>query len=372
MSHSVRIDYESISIECRSICEIAAGQLCKIDSLLEKIEAGSSRLLNDDTETMKKQLFARKAALQGKIDNLVAASEKQAWKGTVYVDSDFFSGNPRKIVNAANELQREVNAFSGREIFAYESLLNDLFKAKLTEHSKNMRLRSAGTITFDKDFSENLQHVDDEVLKGYIYLELLDSANTGKGFSELKESAERRMRASIESHIITEKKNILGSIEAEMRGAKLDEETIQNTLHCATAADETLKIAQIREKATVEIVGESIRKKTLKAVLDCIEKKGFVVDRKNIKHQKDSGEVVMVAQKAGGETAEFRVMLNGKFIYKFHNYEGQACQEDIQPFMHDLEEIYDIKPKKIEEIWRNPDKIGKMRYQTQNHRENKG
>ncbi|MDR0524703.1 MAG: hypothetical protein LBG90_02385, partial [Spirochaetaceae bacterium] len=333
-----------------------ASQLCKIDSLLEKIDAGSSRLLNDETAALRKQLAARKAALRENIDAVTAHSSEMARGGNA--------------IAAARSLQREVNQMSGRDIYAYEALLNDMLKTKTAEHAETMRLRAAGTAVYDKTFSENLKSLEDEVLKGYIYLAWLDGGNAGKDFSELKEIAGQKMKASLESHISAEKKNILSGIEAEMREAKLDEQTIQNALK-SDGGDETANIARIREKATAEIIGESIRKKTLKAVLDCIEKQGFIVDKKNIKHQKDSDEVVMVAQKASGETAEFRVMLNGKFIYKFHGYEGQACQEDIAPFMRDLEEVYGVKPAKIEEIWRNPDKLSTQHYQTQKHKENR-
>ena len=80
MSHSVRINFESISIECRGICEIAANQLCKIDSLLEKINANSSSLINEETKEMQRSLLKRKSALKGKIDSLIAKAQRQAQK----------------------------------------------------------------------------------------------------------------------------------------------------------------------------------------------------------------------------------------------------------------------------------------------------
>ena len=47
----------------------------------------------------------------------------------------------------------------------------------------------------------------------------------------------------------------------------------------------------------------------------------------------------MVAMKASGERADFKIYMDGKFIYDFHHgYKGQACQKDIEPFMKDLEE----------------------------------
>jgi hypothetical protein len=86
---------------------------------------------------------------------------------------------------------------------------------------------------------------------------------------------------------------------------------------------------------------------------------------------RESNEVVMVPLKASGEKAEFRVFLDGRFIYDFRGYEGQACQKDIEPFMKDLEEVYGVHVTKSQEIWSNPDKISTMKYQTFNTNKNR-
>ena len=127
----------------------------------------------------------------------------------------------------------------------------------------------------------------------------------------------------------------------------------------------------MRESATTEIVGEKVRQKSLKIIMDAIKQRGFIVDKKNIKINRESNEVVMVALKASGEKAEFRVFLDGRFIYDFRGYEGQACQKDIEPFMKDLEEVYGIHVTKSQEIWSNPDKISTMKYQTFNTNKNR-
>ena len=122
---------------------------------------------------------------------------------------------------------------------------------------------------------------------------------------------------------------------------------------------------------TTEIVGEKVRQKSLKIIMQAIKARGFVVDKNNIKIKRDTNEVIMVAQKASGEKAEFRVFLDGKFIYDFRGYEGQACQKDIRPFMKDLEEVYGVHVTKQTEIWSNPDKISTMKYQAINTNKNK-
>ena len=105
--------------------------------------------------------------------------------------------------------------------------------------------------------------------------------------------------------------------------------------------------------------------------MQAIEARGFIVDKRNIRIQRDTNEVVLIALKASGEKAEFRVFLDGRFVYDFHGYQGQACQKDIEPFLRDLEEVYGVKIKASQEIWSNPDKIATMKYQTFNTNKNK-
>jgi hypothetical protein len=265
-------------------------------------------------------------------------------------------------VTAARALSAEVNMLTTDEIARYEALLDGLLRSKVAEHTRALRLRASGTAAYSAEFSAALSEVEDEALKGFIYLEWLDNRNAGKAFEDLKALAESKMRNGVDNYFKTARKKITDGIESEMRAAKIDEETISAVM-AAEATDAGTQIAKIRQKATAELVGEAVRKKTLKVVMECIESRGFTVDRKNIKLQRENNEVVMIAQKASGELAEFRVMLDGKFIYHFDGYEGQACQNDIRPFMRDLEEIYGVKVTGREEIWSNPDKLSTQKYQ---------
>ena len=96
-------------------------------------------------------------------------------------------------------------------------------------------------------------------------------------------------------------------------------------------------------------------------------------DKKNIKINKETNEVHMVTMKASGERADFKIYMDGKFIYDFHHgYKGQGCQKDIEPFMKDLEDVYGIHVTKSQKIWSNPDKISTMKYQAMNTNKNKG
>lgn len=139
----------------------------------------------------------------------------------------------------------------------------------------------------------------------------------------------------------------------EMEAAKLPQAEIERVLK-EQDGTMTEQLERLYANTSEAIIGESIRKKTLQIVRKAIMAQGFIVDSKNIR--KDGDVVTMIAQKAGGELAKFTVYLDGKFIYDFGGYEGQACQKDIEPFMRDLRDVYGVELIEREEIWRNPDK----------------
>lgn len=123
--------------------------------------------------------------------------------------------------------------------------------------------------------------------------------------------------------------------------------------------------------ANEEIINEKVRRESVRIIVQSIKKRGFLVDGKLIKIDRENNQVNIVAQKPSGARAEFKVFLDGKFEYRFDGYEGQACQKDIKPFMEELEEVYGIKVLKQTEIWSNPDKNSTMKYQTIDYNKNK-
>ena len=123
--------------------------------------------------------------------------------------------------------------------------------------------------------------------------------------------------------------------------------------------------------ANEAITDETVRKETLKVIIKAIKDRGFIVDtKKNLKIDKERNIVKLVALKASGQMAEFEIQLNGKFMYHFDEYEGNACKKDIEPFLEDLKNIYDINILHEEVTWENPDKIQTQKYQYIN--KNKG
>lgn len=343
MSHQVQIDYQAIAIQCNSICEVAEKQLKELDRLLAEIESESTQLLNEQTGALKRQILSERESLLEEMKQLRERADRRTLSST----------------REATNLQKRVNKLASQKIIAFEETLRTLLGDKLQDNQRKLLERSNGVITIDEQTQKLLDGIQDVALRQFVYIAYLKD-NTLSGDALLK-AGQALMGKTYESRIQEEQ----AKIRAEMEAARVDKATIDKVV------TEGKTIAEIRENATTEIVGEKVRQKSLKIIMDAVQKRGFIVDKKNIKINREKNEVILVALKASGEKAEFKVYLDGRFIYDFRGYEGQACQKDIEPFMKDLEEVYGIHVTKTQEIWRNPDKISTMKYQTFNTNKNK-
>ena len=361
MSHQVQIDYQAIAIQCNCVCEVAEKQLKELDEMIAKLESTSTQLLNDETEHLKKQIQNERDELLKKIENVRERANEKALKGKCSVDSDSIEYRQRdEAINAARELQNTINVLASEKIIAFEETLRALLGDKLQDNQRKLLERSNGVIMIDEQTQKLLDSIQDVALRQFVYIAYLKD-NTLSGDALLK-AGQALMGQTYESRMQEEQVKI----RAEMEAARVDKATIDKVV------TEGKTIAEIRENATTEIVGEKVRQKSLKIIMDAVQKRGFIVDKKNIKINREKNEVILVALKASGEKAEFKVYLDGRFIYDFRGYEGQACQKDIEPFMKDLEEVYGIHVTKSQEIWKNPDKVSTMKYQTFNTNKNKG
>lgn len=127
------------------------------------------------------------------------------------------------------------------------------------------------------------------------------------------------------------------------------------------ASDEGYSPLEMMDKATQNMIDESLRKSAVKAIVESIRKKGFIVEKKNIRKKDDT--VTIVALKPGNQKAEFTIDLDGKFMYCFDGYQGNACEQDITSMEEDLEKIYGISVTDKKVIWSNPDKLTKTQMQ---------
>lgn len=343
MSHAVQINYEQIAVQCHSICEVAENQVAELDKMLADLEGSSSRLLNDQTEALRKQIEREKRELIRSIEAVKAQADKRTLTTTA----------------GAQALQRQANALASGRLAEMRALLDSLLPESIALNQARMIDRANGVVRLDEATKKFLDTIEDEVLRQFVYIAFVrDSSLSG---TALLEAGKALMNESVEARY--EKEAEL--IRAELAAAKVPTETAEKIVEAGKP------LAEIREAATTEIVGEKVRQKSMKLIMKAITERGFIVDKKNIKINRETNEVTMVALKASGERATFKIFLDGKFIYDFRGYEGQACQKDIEPFMTALEEVYGVHVTERQEIWSNPDKISTMKYQAMNTNKNK-
>ena len=360
MSHQVQIDYKAIAIKCESICEVAEKQIAELDQMLADVESGSKTLMESQVVALKQTIEAERDLLIENINALRMRAKEVAKKGVVTGDSDRLRLNPSdNVEKIAQDLQNQINETATKRIVEMRALLQSLIAENIEENERRLRNKANGVVTITADIQKLLDSVPDEVERQFTYLAYLKD-DTLSGDTLLKAGIALK-NESYESRIEKERDRI----RLELEVAKVDKTTIEKVV------SDNKSLSEIRTAATEEIVGEKVRQKSLKIIMSAISARGFIVDKKNIKIKRDTNEVILVGLKASGEKAEFRVFLDGRFVYDFRGYEGQACQKDIQPFLDDLEEVYGMHITKTQEIWSNPDKISTMKYQAVKTNSNK-
>ncbi|WP_342252528.1 hypothetical protein [Spiroplasma endosymbiont of Amphibalanus improvisus] len=115
---------------------------------------------------------------------------------------------------------------------------------------------------------------------------------------------------------------------------------------------------------------ESIRKESIKVIVENIQKRGFIVPPDNIRMIEQNNEKIVriYAEKSSGEIAQFNVYIDGRFKYEFGGYEGHTHDKDNDAFINDLS-MYDISlSTEVKKKYDNPDReMGQSKkYQNQN------
>lgn len=354
MSHAATINYEALSIAAKATCEQALKQLCKIDALLARIKDQASLLITERVRSYEAFLKREQSNITSELNQIIEKANAKT--------------RDASIVNNANNLSRIVDNLTSYRLNAMEDLINDELINATNRLQENIKNKEQGIISISPDILKKLETIDDFMLRESVYQVAIQNENLGKSWADLQKLGKQRLESQLETSIEKHKNQIMLDIKQELKDAKVDAQIIDSI--SSTNIQSVADVEAIRNKATSEIIGETVRKETLKVIMKTVETRGFIVDKKNIKIDREKNEVRFVAQKVSGERADFRIYLDGKFIYKFDNYEGQACQKDIEPFMKDLADIYDIKVVKQVDNWSNPDKNQSMKYQTVN--QNKG
>ncbi len=360
MSKAVVIDYQALGMEVRTTCEHIGEQL---EKALKEIRTtlDDASLLVDDSMNTHEALVTKKAEhLKEEVISLL--SQVETFEHTeikrvnnhsrVYKDYLAFQQDIQS--RAASALQRTTKIMT-HDVYALRTMIDEAF----IERSKTIRQRliSPGN-AIDLAFSNKLAAVEDVLLRDAIYRLALLPEHRTLTFDEFVSRAKQSLEDEIAGCLVENKDDITNGIKREMVENHVAPEAIESITSIET-------VEEIRKQASKAIIGERVRKETLKAVIAAIRARGFIVSNENIRLDRSTDQVILVAKKASGQRAQFKIHIDGRFIYAFDGYEGQACQEDIEPFMEDLETVYGMKMTERDVIWENPDKISTMRYQSQ-------
>lgn len=204
----------------------------------------------------------------------------------------------------------------------------------------------------EKVVSEALALTDDELLKNYIR-----TASKETTYSD--------------SHTLFE------AAKTKMQSSKLYKKAIRNTQKIfenkgiKVEVNENQELSETIEKLNQEqntaLVNKEVRNRVLTSIIKIIKEQGFIVKRENVEECGEHAKISAV--KPNGEQVNFAVYLDGKFIYKFHEYEGLSCEKDINDFEKKFESIYGINLEDKKILWSNPDRIGKQGFQIINKKE---
>ncbi|WP_104741409.1 coiled-coil domain-containing protein [Helicobacter ailurogastricus] len=116
------------------------------------------------------------------------------------------------------------------------------------------------------------------------------------------------------------------------------------------------QIAQINTQADSLIVEENARKEVVISIVKTLRGHEFEVQAPVLKE----GAVIIKAARPSGKRVQCRIERGGeRILYKFDQYEGLTCKEDIAKFKKELEDVYGFKLEDKKILWENPDRISK-------------
>lgn len=358
MSHAAVINYQSLSIECKAICSVTENTLANIDELLNHISTTSKTVTSAKIEEYKRYLTSERESVASQIEDLRQKADEQAKLGSRAASNEQMR-HRNDLINAASSLKSVASNISISKIEVLRKLIDEELVNISTQTKNELSGRRDDRNKIGEVILKKIEQIQDVSLREMAYRTASDDAYQNKTFEEMMTIAENSLESLKTDLLLEHQEKLMAKIRLSMEKAKVDQDTIDKTLKSST------NIEALQTKAEQEIIGEQVRKESLKIIIKAIEARGFIVDKKNnIKIDKELNVVNVVAKKASGQTAQFKIYLDGKFYYKFDGFEGQACQEDIEPFMSDLENIYGIKITGKQDVWSNPDKLSSQKYQT--------
>lgn len=352
MSHQVTITFEGLSTQVQIQCEQATASLCKIDKTLANVRKNASRIQSQKLKEYEEYLLNAKEKISKEIEAFKKAANE--YKGQQMLSQDAY--RLRRLFNEqANNLIKTAADLTGAKLAVIDQLVNEGLLEEITNASQELQNQINGVKTFDQSLLGQINAIDDVSLRELAYQQMFKG---NADFNSIMSNAQQ------EYDKILGRSSFVEDIKEEMKASGVSQEEIQEITSKPITAQ---TVNEMSANANTAIADEKIRKETLKVIIKSIKDRGFVVDtKKNLKIDRQRNVVKLVAVKPDGKTAEFEISLNGKFMYRFEGYEGQACNKDINPFIEDLKNVYDINILHEEVQWSNPDKIQTQKYQYMN------
>ncbi|WP_283271923.1 hypothetical protein [Spiroplasma sp. SV19] len=277
----------------------------------------------------------------------------------------------QKVKHVELELAKQVNFFLEQKTLRLAEIQQkiEVLKVKVIEDETKQRLvnlKNRVNLNYQTLEQDLLAMFDDNVSKAFI----MNFFKTNKSrlanldpttISDLVQEEINNYRTSVDfmkNQYLSSFKTQIGDdkfINAEL--APMLEEFSQTSVNDTNALNQ--KALDLQTKIISQQLDESARKHAIAAILQAIQKRGFIVDNNDIRITKENDDslVIVYAKKVTGEEAIFKVYLDGRFTYKFEGYEGHAHDVDEQPFVNDLS-MYDVSlSKEMKKTYLNPDKI---------------
>jgi hypothetical protein len=258
-----------------------------------------------------------------------------------------YSMHDYQVINRLKTVENRANAFFS----AVDTYIAYNFDLEITDYKTaisqigDLLVGSSDTVV-----SKALETTDDELFRTYII-------------------------ATSKQEKFADSDSLLKAAQTKMQGSKLyqkqaakNAKTIFASKGISAEIKENESVTKAISKATQEtntaIVDKTVRNRVLSSIIKIIREQGFIVKKKNVEECGDHAKIYAI--KPNGEQVNFAVYLDGKFIYKFHDYEGLSCEKDMGNFEEKFESIYGVKLEDKKILWSNPDRLGKMAHQTIN------
>ena len=75
-------------------------------------------------------------------------------------------------------------------------------------------------------------------------------------------------------------------IRKELEAARVDKDIISKVVSKKEGTAKE-RLSQMQAQATTEVIGETVRQQSLKVIMKAVADRGFIVDKKNIKINRD-------------------------------------------------------------------------------------